>query len=181
MPVRQRDDDEIGDGQKFRQGFEIAEHLDPRHRSRAGAASNGHDPWPERTGQSGHFATDVPHAEEPDRRIRQFDCLDRLPRPLTLQLHQLRQPPADRQNHRHDVLGDRHAEDSSTIGHGQAAQLNAGRQHRFDPDRHRVNPAQLGGSADEPIQRVAAERPAAQQHLDLVDRLVRDPFGRYRD
>ena len=43
----------------------------------------------------------------PDRHVAQLRALERLPRPLALELEELRQPAADRQDHHQHVLGDR--------------------------------------------------------------------------
>ena len=64
---------------------------------------------------------DRSQAHDADGEVRHLAALERLPRPLALKLHQLRQPPADGQDHHQHVLRDRIAEDAARIGDGDAA------------------------------------------------------------
>ena len=85
--------------------------------------------------------------------------------------------PAYGQDHRHHVFGDGLVEDAAAVRDGQTAQSNARRENRLDSYGHRVYPAQLGRSTDEPIQRIATKRPSTQQNLHVLQRLIGDALG----
>ena len=85
-----------------------------------------------------------PEPDDPDRHVAQLGALERLPRPLALELEQLGQPPADGQDHHQDVLGDRPAEDAAGVGDDDAA-LERGRgQRALHAGGRRVDPRRRG-------------------------------------
>ena len=95
------------------------EQLDVRRVARAalGMPAGGEDAAAERREQAGQLDADAAVADDPDRQLGQLAAAQRLPRPLALELQQLRQPPGDRQRHHHHVLGDRPAEDAARVRH----------------------------------------------------------------
>ena len=102
---------------------------------------------------------------------RSSRALERLPRPLALELEELGQPAADRQDHHQDVLGDRAREDAAGVRDDDAALPRRRRQGPLDAGRRRVDPGQLRRAGEQPIERLRRQ-PAAEQHLDVVDRPV---------
>ena len=62
--------------------------------------------------------------------VAQLAALERLPRPLALQLEELGQPPADREDHHQHVLRDRVAEHAASVGDEHDAALERRRRER---------------------------------------------------
>ena len=137
----------------------------------------GDDPSPERDSQACHGPTDGAEPDDADRDLAQLARRQRLPGALALQLHELRQPPHDGQDHHHRVLGDGLAEDAAGVGDDEVASGRLGRQEALDPGGRGVHPGQSRAAGQEAIEARGRHRPA-QQHLDIVERAVGEAFER---
>ena len=135
------------------------------------------DPAAEGGGQLADRAADAAQANHADGDVAQLDPDQRLPRPLPLQLEELGQAPADREDHEEDVLGDRRAEHATGVGDHDAAPAGLRGEQALDPGRCRMDPAQVRGATEEPLIPVAREE-AAQEDLDVVDRPVGQAIAR---
>ena len=85
--------------------------------------------------------------DDADRHVAQLAALERLPGPLALELEQLRQPPADREDHHQHVLGDRPREDAARVRDDEAALARGRRQHPLDAGGRGVDPRSRGARA----------------------------------
>ena len=144
------------------------------------SAAQRDDPRAERGGEARHGPPERAVAHDPDRQLAELAALQRLPRPLALQLQELRQVPADRQDHEQDVLRDRAREHAAGVGHEHVAGERGGRQGALDAGRRRVDPGQVRRTGKQAIERLGDE-PAAEQDLDVVDRAVGEPLDREVD
>ena len=110
--------------------------------------------------------------------MSRISALQRLPRPLALELEQLRQPPADRQDHHQDVLGDGAAEDAAGIRDHDTAAGGAGVRTRSTPAVAEWTQGRCGRGSAAGRRRLPAEAP--QEHLDFVERPVGQALERDR-
>ena len=90
---------------------------------------------------------------------RSSRALERLPRPLPLELEQLRQPAATRQDHHQHVLGDRAAEHAARVGDDEAALERRRRQGALHARGRRVDPGQLRGAGEDPVEGSEVSQP----------------------
>ena len=151
-----------------------------RRRPGIAAPPDRDDPAAERGRERPDRPADRAEPDDADGHVAQLGALERLPRPLALQLEELREPPADREDHHQDVLGDRPAEHAARVGDDDPA-LEGGRGQRpLHAGRRRVDPRQPRRAGQDPVERVRAE-PAAEHDLDVVERPVGEPLDRHRD
>src|SRR5664280_2342231 len=173
----QGQDDEVGDRE------EVAERLGAAQVHAGGelrlagpgrrVAAHGDHARPERRGQLRHRAPDAPEADDPEGDVPELAPLERLPRPLGLELQELRKAPADGQHHEQDVLRDGPAEDASGVRDGQSPRAGGRGEEALDARRGRMHPAQGRRMGKEALERVGGEE-AVQQDLDIVDGAVGD-------
>src|SRR3954452_25057771 len=130
--------------------------------------------------ESTHRAADGPEPDDADGDVAQLGTLERLPRALALQLEQLREPPADGEDHHQDVFGDRPAEHAARIRDDDAALPGRWGERSLDARGRRVDPRQPRSTNKDAIEGLRAE-PAAKHHLDFVERPVGQTLHRDGD
>ena len=81
-------------------------------------------------------------------------------------------------HHHQDVLGDRPAEDAARVRDGEPAARPAGVMRRSTPAAAEWTQRRSGRPGQESLEGVRGE-PAVQQHLDVVDRAVRQALARH--
>ena len=119
---RRGDDDDVAGAQHVAQLVE-PEQLDAGSLARTalGMSACREDAAAERREEARDLLADAAIADDADGQLAQLAAAERLPRPLALELEELRQPSRDGQRHHHDVLGDRAAEDAAGVRDHQAA------------------------------------------------------------
>jgi hypothetical protein len=150
----------------------------PRRRPTVRSPSDGHDPATEGRGQGADRPPDRPQPDDADGHVAQLRALERLPRPLALQLEELREPARHAQDHHQHVLGDGPAEHAAGVGHDETALERRRGQRPLHPGRGRVDPGEVWRPGQQPIERVGRD-PATEHDLDVVHRAVGEALDRH--
>ncbi len=155
-------------------------HGGPGLRAGLRPSTDGHDPAPEGRRKRPDRPADGAQAHDADGHVAQLGALQRLPRALALELEELGQPAADRQDHHQHVFRDGPAEDATRVGHDEAA-LEGGRGERpLDAGGRGMDPLEARRADQQAIERLGAQ-PAPEHDLDIVDGAIRKALDRDHD